>query len=53
MPGSNTGEGKSLTFYLYYNGKVRTRDTIDDPSEIGGLAYSPDPGDVPPWFSWD
>jgi prepilin-type N-terminal cleavage/methylation domain-containing protein len=56
--GTTNGPGKSVTFYLYYDGAIRTPAT----GRSGGEGYNPgwgpyalesnNPSVVPPWFSW-
>jgi len=49
---SATASGKSVQFWLYYNDKLRTGQTIDPNTCIGVSCYAPAPGSDPPWFSW-
>lgn len=54
--GSTTGPGKSLMIFLYYNGRVTTRDAVVPNTITGGDMSSPfNPGSSndPPWFSWN
>lgn len=52
--GSTTGPGKSVDFWLYYNGRITDTGGITDGTlnNSGGSPYSPAPSSVPPWFSW-
>ena len=54
------GDGKRLTFYLYFNGRISdigniTPNTTTATSSacIATSTSQPDPTLVPPWFSWD
>ena len=51
--GSPTGEGKSLQFWLYYNGRLTSRAGIYDNSTSCAGSYSPITTADPPWFSWN
>lgn len=52
--GSVNGSGKSVEFYLYFNGRLRTRGTTQ-PNTVssGGTVAAPVPSLDPPWFGWD
>jgi prepilin-type N-terminal cleavage/methylation domain-containing protein len=50
---STTGPSKSVLFYLYYDGKIRTVGTIQ-PNTVNSVGtYSPKPQFDPSWFSWN
>ena len=45
--------GKSVQMYLYINGRLNTRGTVQSNTYVGSVGpYSPDPAADPPWFSW-
>jgi prepilin-type N-terminal cleavage/methylation domain-containing protein len=51
--GTTNGPGKSVNFFLYSNGLVKTRGTSLANTLAGGTTYaSPTPSADPPWFSW-
>jgi prepilin-type N-terminal cleavage/methylation domain-containing protein len=52
--GTTNGPGKGVLFYLYYDGKVRTRGTlVPNTCDNGQCWATPNPPEDPPWFSWD
>lgn len=50
--GTTNGPGKSVSFWLYYNKRLRTRTEIEPNTVSGNVTYQPSALD-PPWFSWD
>lgn len=51
--GTTNGPGKSIQFFLYYDGHLLTRgDTIPNTWAAGSTYASPNPTFDPPWFSW-
>lgn len=53
---TTNGPGKSLMILLYYDGKITTRGTIQEPaiSGVGGCTtHTVDPNFDPSWFSWN
>jgi type II secretory pathway pseudopilin PulG len=55
-----TTTGKSVMFFVYKDGRVRTFTSIVWPSEAGAnggpecdFHFNPTAGTDPPWFSWD
>jgi prepilin-type N-terminal cleavage/methylation domain-containing protein len=51
--GNTTGPGKALQLAIYYDGKIRTRGTIEPNTQVNGGVIQPDPTFDPDWFSWD
>ena len=49
---STTGPGKSVEFYLYFNGRLTTRGNIEPNTQCDTNTYQPEPTYDPPWFSW-
>ncbi len=50
---TTNGPGKSVNFFLYYNGQLRTRATIEPNTSTNTVVSNPDPTADPPWFSWN
>ncbi len=50
--GSQTGDSKSVRFYLYYNGMVRTKGDIITNTCNNSSCYNPSSSHNPSWFSW-
>lgn len=51
---SASAAGKSVILVLYYNGRLVTRGTMDNPSVNSTSAtWTPAPSFDPPWFSWN
>lgn len=51
--GTTSGPGKSLYFFIYYNGRVTDLGNIENnTSWNNGTNWGPNPAQVPPWFSW-
>jgi prepilin-type N-terminal cleavage/methylation domain-containing protein len=50
--GTTNGAGKAINFRIYYNGKVRTRGTIDMQTCNSAVCLDPDTTYDAPWFSW-
>ena len=54
--GSATGPGKSIVYWLYFNGRLKTWGTAESPtySYYSGSSHShsPDLSRDPTWFSW-
>lgn len=46
-------DGKMVVVYLYYNGRIKTRGTIDANTTSSNWTDSPNPGCDPNWWSWD
>lgn len=47
------GPGKAVSFQLYYNGALKTRENVIDPScESDTCPFSPIVGSDPSWFRW-
>lgn len=53
--GTTNGPGKSVMFFLYYNGRLTTRDKVTSNTQDSSGTYNPNasPTKDPPWFSWD
>ena len=52
--GTVDGPGKSVMFYLYYNGLLRTRGTVEPNTCSSATCLDePKPNNDPPWFSWN
>lgn len=52
--GSLTGPSKSVAFFIYRNGKLRTRGSVDPGTYVGTFGpYVPNATVDPEWFSWD
>ena len=52
--GTTNGPGKSVHFFIYANGLVRTRDSVSDPSCNATLCpFSATTDKDPAWFNWD
>lgn len=51
--GTTNGPGKSVIYFLYYNGKLMSYQNIPDGTATSGSTYNHCPGCDPPWFSWD
>jgi prepilin-type N-terminal cleavage/methylation domain-containing protein len=50
--GTTNGPGKSLYFFLYYNGRVTDYGNIPSGTVSSGGSWGPAPTQVPPWFKW-
>lgn len=52
--GTTNGPGKSVQFFIYYNGYITSRGyTKPNTVSSTNLYASPVPSDDPPWFSWN
>lgn len=54
--GSTTGAGKGIQAFIYFNGRIRTKGSIENNTVTGNDASSPrapDPTHDPEWFSWN
>lgn len=52
--GTTDGPGKSLAFFLYYNGRITSYGNIAAGTcNDGYCGNTPNPAYDPPWFSWD
>lgn len=53
--GTTNSPGKSVVFFLYYNGRITTYETLEPNSQAGtgcSQNYQPTSDADPPWFSW-
>lgn len=50
---TGVGPGKSVMFYLYYNGRLSTRGGITPNTCDTGTCDNPNPTQDPPWFHWN
>jgi len=50
--GSTTGPGKGTALYVYYNGRVSSRDLIAPNTETCAGTHQPDPATNPSWMNW-
>lgn len=51
--GTTNGPGKSVNFFLYYNGRVLDHgNLVSGTSYNQGVTWYADPAQVPPYFSW-
>lgn len=55
--GNTTGPGKSLSIWLYTNGRITSRafinaDTVFEISNGSTVTQQPEPAREPPWFEW-
>jgi hypothetical protein len=53
--GSTTGNGKSIVFFIYFNGRITSQETAADNShDVWGTLYHPatQVGKDPTWFRW-
>ena len=51
--GTYTGNQDSLDLFLYMNGRVTTLDGVIPGTVAATYPWSPTPGGVPAWFSWN
>jgi prepilin-type N-terminal cleavage/methylation domain-containing protein len=52
--GTTTGPGKSVLFFIYYDGKLRSRNNvIANTTDSTGNTYNPGTTYDPPWFDWN
>ena len=52
--GTTNGPGKSVVFWLYYNGRITSySNLLTGTLSGGGPPVNPDPSYDPPWFSWN
>jgi len=51
--GSANGQGKSIVFFLYANGRVTDWGSVASGShDVWGSTYSPNATNTPTWFTW-
>lgn len=51
--GTTNGPGKSVHFFIYADGKIRTRGSVEANTVNSGQTWaSPNTNFDPPWFSW-
>lgn len=51
---NTNGQGKSVTLFMYYDGKLRDSGSIEpNTTELGWTYAAPNPASVPPWFDWN
>ncbi len=50
--GTTNGPGKSVSFFIYYNGRIVTHDGVEAGTLYNGGAVTSTPSLIPPWFSW-
>lgn len=50
--GTTNGPGKSVCFWLYYNGRLSSYSNITPGTVYAGGTANPDPVADPPWFQW-
>lgn len=50
---SSTGPYKSLSLFIYSNGRITTWGQIDSGTQNNGGSYNPQPSYNPPWFDWN
>lgn len=52
--GTTNGPGKSMYFFLYYNGRVTDLgNLVPNTSWSTNSNWQPNPSQIPPWFSWN
>jgi prepilin-type N-terminal cleavage/methylation domain-containing protein len=51
--GTTNGPGKSVTFYVYFNGRLASDANIANPTCNHFGCWGPNADGDPPWFSWD
>lgn len=51
--GTTDGPGKSLAFFIYYNGRIADRANVLAGTSNTETSYGAAPSKLPPWFSWD
>lgn len=51
--GTTNGPGKSVQFFLYLDGRLRTRGTVEPNTQNSVETANPTPSEDPPWFSWN
>jgi len=50
--GTTNGPGKSVCFWLYFNGRISSYANITPGTVYAAGTVNPDPVSDPPWFSW-
>lgn len=50
--GTTNGPGKSVVFWLYYNGRITSYANISANTVYGGGTVGPNSAYDPPWFQW-
>lgn len=50
--GTTNGPGKSIGFFIYYNGRITDRAGVLSGTSNTIASYGAAPGKTPPWFSW-
>jgi hypothetical protein len=51
--GTTNGPGKSVQFWLYYNGQITSRQYLKPNTYSNTTVYQPCTNCDPPWFSWN
>jgi len=51
--GTTNGPGKSINFWIYYDGKIRTYGTIESNTCYEFGCFNPNTALDPPWFNWN
>lgn len=51
--GTTNGPGKSVVFFIYYNGRLTERADVLQGTSNTVSSYGPITGKTPPWFSWN
>lgn len=44
---------KAVQFFLYFNGRIASRATINNPTTADGTSFSPSSTFEPDWFAWN
>lgn len=52
-PDGKASSTKSVLFFVYYNGRLRTLESIEANTVDNGNTYQPTVGADPSWFRWD
>lgn len=53
LDSTTNGPGKSMSIFLFHNGRIADAGSIPSNTEANNFTYGPDSGEVPPWFSWN
>ena len=51
--GTTTGSEKAVQFFLYYNGRLKSRNNVDPNTYVASSSYSPGTTHDPDYWSWD
>ncbi|MDX2086157.1 MAG: type II secretion system protein [Candidatus Melainabacteria bacterium] len=51
--GSNNGPGKSMSLFLYYDGRMKSFGEITPGTINSVTTFNPTPSEIPSWFSWN